>query len=88
MGWNAIWDAHNVVRFGANKAIFEYVNDDLTSVSSKFIMFSDIAHLASGTISLNTIVISLDNRAKRKTSRRCFERNSILIIRFRISPIC
>lgn len=37
MGWNAIWDAHNVVCFGANKAIFEYVNDDLTSVSSKFI---------------------------------------------------
>ena len=55
-GREALWSAHNVVSVGDGKlAIFEYVNDNSTSVSSRFIMFSDLAR-AGEIASLNSVV--------------------------------
>ena len=58
-GREVLWSAHNVVSVGAEKlAIFEYVNDNSISVSSRFIMFSDLAR-AGGIASLNSVVSDL-----------------------------
>lgn len=59
-GRHATWDAHNVVIFpNQRKAIFEYMTEHSNSVSSKFLMFSDIRAKSDET-SLNAVVRRID----------------------------
>lgn len=66
-GRYAAWDAHNVIVFpNRHRAVFEHMSSHANSVSSKFMMFSDIKAV-NGNISLNSVVRSLetlDEKAK------------------------
>jgi hypothetical protein len=66
-GRHAAWNVHNVVETAPDKfAVFEYMTDHPTSVSSKFLMFSDIRQANLG-YSLNAVVKdvqSLDVKAQ------------------------
>lgn len=56
IGRHAHWEAHNVVVFpNRHRAVFEHMTAHTTSVSTKFLMFSDIKS-AEAEISLNAIV--------------------------------
>jgi hypothetical protein len=60
VGRHATWEAHNVVALpNQRKAIFEYVTEHQNSISSKFLMFSDIKQ-ADETVSLNAVVSRID----------------------------
>lgn len=60
-GRHAEWEAHNVVIFpDRRKAIFEPMTSHANSVSSKFLMFTDIK-AAEQTISLNAVVRNFEN---------------------------
>ncbi len=53
------WSAHNVVIFpSGEKAIFEFVSRHRNSISSKFLMFSDLAN-SSEPLALNAVVEKL-----------------------------
>jgi len=59
-GRHAHWDAHNVVVFpNRQKAIFEAMSLHANSVSSRFLMFSDI-RAADETVSLNAMVKDIE----------------------------
>ncbi len=59
-GRYASWDAHNVIVFpDRRRAVFEYMTSHANSISSKFMMFSDIRSVDES-ISLNSVVRSLD----------------------------
>jgi hypothetical protein len=59
-GRHAHWEAHNVVVFPDKKrAVFEHMTTHTSSVSSKFLMFSDI-RASHRDISLNAIVPRID----------------------------
>jgi len=66
-GQHANWDAHNVVVFpNRQQAVFEFMTSHQNSVSSKFLMFSDIKG-AEANVSLNAVVQnieSLDEKAQ------------------------
>lgn len=56
VGRHAHWEAHNVVVFpNRHRAVFEHMTSHTTSVSTKFLMFSDIKS-AEADISLNAMV--------------------------------
>ncbi|MGF6860623.1 hypothetical protein ABIE69_001183 [Rhodobacteraceae bacterium MBR-64] len=56
VGKHAHWEAHNVVVFpNRHRAIFEHMTAHTTSVSTKFLMFSDIRY-SEQDISLNAMV--------------------------------
>lgn len=58
-GRHAAWQVHNVVQTDRDRlAVFEYMTDHPTSVSSKFLMFSDIRQANLG-YSLNAVVKDL-----------------------------
>ena len=57
-GREATWTAHNIVRVGSRRAIFEYVSSNTNSVASKFLMFSDIMRLEDAPLR-NSVVSSL-----------------------------
>lgn len=60
IGKHAHWEAHNVVVFpNRHRAIFEHMTAHTTSVSTKFLMFSDIKS-ADEDISLNAMVRDLN----------------------------
>lgn len=60
-GRHAQWEAHNVVRFpNRKKAVFEHMTNHTTSVSTKFLMFTDIRS-SNEEISLNAIVSKIDS---------------------------
>jgi hypothetical protein len=59
-GRDAVWPAHNVVLIRGHKSIFEYVNDNPTSIASKFIMFSDLSRIGDE-LSLNSVVNSVES---------------------------
>lgn len=63
-GRDAQWQAHNVVSLGDRRAVFEFVSENANSVSSKFMMFSDL-HKVEGAFSLNSVVNSLDGIGKK-----------------------
>jgi hypothetical protein len=67
-GRDATWTAHNVVRTNdeGHIAVFEFVSDSTLSVSSKFLMFSDLAK-KKGKFSLNSVVSDI-SRVKGKTA--------------------
>ncbi|MBZ0325594.1 MAG: hypothetical protein K8F57_05285 [Alphaproteobacteria bacterium] len=59
-GQHVSWEAHNVIVFpNRRRAVFEYMTNHTNSVSNKFMMFSDI-RAADSSISLNSVVKSLD----------------------------
>jgi hypothetical protein len=64
-GQRDTWPAHNVVIFPTGqKAVFEFVNPHQNSISSKFLMFSDL--LASGaTLALNTVTEDISKLGSR-----------------------
>jgi hypothetical protein len=54
-GREVAWPAHNVVNLlNGRRAVFEYVNDNANSISSKFLMFSDLSKVEG--FSLNSVV--------------------------------
>lgn len=53
-GERAEWEAHNVVHLGDRLAVFESVSPSPQSISSKFLMFSDLAQRPN--TSLNAVV--------------------------------
>lgn len=56
LGKHAHWEAHNVVVFpNRHRAVFEHMTAHTNSVSTKFLMFSDI-RAADASISLNVMV--------------------------------
>lgn len=67
-GKRSSWEAHNVVLFpDAHRAIFEPMTMNANSISSKFLMFSDLRELVSPHLSLNAVVESvteLDSKAQ------------------------
>jgi hypothetical protein len=65
-GLRTVWEAHNVVLFpNGRKAVFEFMTKHPTSVSSKFLKFSDMKS-APLPISLNAVVpdLELDPRSQ------------------------
>jgi hypothetical protein len=67
-GRDATWTAHNVVRTNddGHLAVFEFVSDSTISVSSKFLMFSDLSK-KKGKFSLNSVVSDI-SKVKGKTA--------------------
>ena len=59
-GAHASWEAHNVVALpNERRAVFEFMSEHQNSVSSKFLMFTDIRK-AHSDYSLNAVVRSID----------------------------
>jgi hypothetical protein len=59
-GRHVNWEAHNVIHLpGGRLAVFESMTDTITSISNKFMMFSDI-RAADAAISLNSVVADLE----------------------------
>lgn len=64
-GKEATWEAHNVVLLSSGRrAVFEYVSGHQNSVSSKYMMFSDLIKVE-GAFSLTSVVPSLDRLGKK-----------------------
>ncbi len=64
-GKEAKWNAQNVVTLSnRKKAVFEFVNAHPTSISSKFMMFSDLGRVEE-TYSLNSVVKSIPNLGRK-----------------------
>ena len=59
-GARDVWPAHNVVMFpNGERAIFEFVSTHRNSISSKFLMFSDLAG-TDAPLALNAVVLRRD----------------------------
>ena len=59
-GRDAAWEAHNVVLLNDHRrAVFEFVSENTNSISSKFLMFSDLSKVKDE-FSLNTVVKSVE----------------------------
>lgn len=66
-GKSVTWDAHNVVHFRGATSIFEYVADHPTSISSKFMMFSDLHNNSDTPLILNAVledVVEVSEKAR------------------------
>lgn len=60
-GKHAVWDAHNVVTLpNSHRAVFEFMTIHSNSVSSKYLMFSDLKS-RDEEISLNAVVTNLND---------------------------
>ena len=58
-GKEATWTAHNVVSLhNGRRAVFEFVSESTISVSSKFLMFSDLSR-REGEFALNSVVADI-----------------------------
>jgi hypothetical protein len=59
-GRDAVWQAHNVVLLSDHRrAVFEFVSENTNSISSKFLMFSDLSKRKEE-FSLNSVVKSVE----------------------------
>ena len=64
-GRDAFWDAHNVVMLEDHRrAVFEFVSENSNSISSKFMMFSDLSKIE-GAFSLNSVVRSIEGLGRK-----------------------
>ena len=65
-GRHTTWEAHDVVNLDGRTSVFEYVADHPNSISSKFMMFSDLRKNEDTDLILNAVVKDL-NKISQKT---------------------
>jgi hypothetical protein len=64
-GRDAVWQAHNIVLLSDHRrAVFEFVSENTNSISSKFLMFSDLSK-RKDEFSLNSVVRSVEKLGRK-----------------------